>query len=149
MKESTVFTQNLLKLYEKSGLNAKSLTELVNLRVGEKVIDHSYVARMIKTAKDGNDVNPSLDKASALAIGFNHNLAEMLSYNCGNNNTQSFNTDSLVKAYMNVESFCDHLNITQPEFKARALEIQYSTILDGDLVAGQAKLHLLAKEFDL
>lgn len=153
--DKEIFTKNLLDLVRKHDLNARSLANLINTRSGkrgEKVIEYSYIAKMIHHAKKGEYLNPSLDKAGFVADGFGLSLADMLQPNLnikGYSPGQSFNTKALEDAFVHVESICDSLGITEPQFKARALEIQYQAIISGDTAQAAGELIKLSKLFNI
>lgn len=151
MIENEIFTQNLLILMEKNRFNAKTLSELINLRRGEKTIDHSYIAKMVKNAREGIFANPSLDKAANIADGFDLSLSKFLHLNCVDEteNALSFDSEALEAAFRHTDSFCAAVNNDSPEFKAKVFEIQYWTIVSGNSGEGSARLALLAKEYNI
>ena len=152
MIDSDIFTENLLALVKEHGVHsAASLTELINLRAGTKSIDHSYVARILKSAKKGESVNPSLDKAGAIAAGFNISLSEMLVKNYLTSGKANYKLDDkkVEAAFRHVESFCEQANVDNSEFKARAFNLHYNALVLNNTEDLAVKLHFLAKEYDI
>lgn len=151
MIENEIFTQNLLILMDKSRLNSKTLSELINVRRGEKSIDHSYISKMVKNAKEGLNANPSLDKAANIANGFDLSLSQFLQLNCADEaaSVLSFDSVALESAFTHTESFCSAVNIDSAAFKAKVFEIQYWAFVSGNLGRGSARLALLAKEYNI
>ena len=148
MNPSQIFTRNFLKLYNASGVkSATALMELINLRAGKKIIDNSYISKMLKTAKEGELLNPSIDKVEAIAIGFGLTINEMVS-DTSTNSGSEIDVRALETAYRHTESFCQSANTDNSEFKARALKIQYEAILHGDDNL-TFKMVQLAKEFGI
>lgn len=152
MLENEIFTQNLLIFMEKNRFNAKTLSELINLRSGKKTIDHSYIAKMVKNAKEGINANPSLDKAANIANGFDMGLSDFLQLNCGDKPKGSdltFDSKAIEAAFRHTDSFCGAVNNDSPDFKSKVFEIQYWAIVSGNSGEGSAKLALLAKKYNI
>jgi transcriptional regulator with XRE-family HTH domain len=151
MIENEIFTNNLLALMEKNRFNAKTLSELINIRRGKKTIDHSYIAKMVKNAREGIHANPSLDKATNIANGFDMPLSKFLHINCVDEaeNALSFDSATLEAAFRHTDSFCGAVDNDSPDFKAKVFEIQYWSLVSGNVGEGSAKLALLAKEYKI
>ncbi len=148
MNPSQAFTKNFLKLYSESNIkNATALMELINQRSGEKVIDNSYISKMLKAAKNGETLNPSIDKVAAIAVGFNVTLTSMITEDV-NSGYAELDVKKLEAAYRHTDSFCESANTDSSEFKARAFKLQYEALLFGNNNLA-FKMHQLAKEFGI
>lgn len=149
MDSNSIFTKNFLTLYNSSGIRgATALMELINLRAGKKVIDNSYISRMLKRAARGETLNPSIDKAEAVAVGLNTSLSRMINTNPEQDYIE-LDLVSLESAYRHTDSFCDSAGIDSSEFKARALKLQYEAIERSDSSNLSFQMYQLAKEFNV
>tara|TARA_R110001583_G_scaffold136211_1_gene288052 strand:+ start:336 stop:788 length:453 start_codon:yes stop_codon:yes gene_type:complete len=148
MLEQNLFTKNLLDLIAKNNFNAKTLSEQINKKAGMKIIDHSYIAKIVKNAKE-NDIgaNPSLNKAVAIASGFGLNLIDMLAAHQDNKNIDSFDDAALEAAFRHTEIFSDSMGLKNSDFKAKVFKIQYWIIVSGNTGEGSALLAKLANKY--
>lgn len=152
MTESESFGKNLLAIQKKNNWTATAMAMIINDKNGSKVVDNSYISKICKAAKQGSKQNVSLDMATKISIGLGISLNDMIREDCLNSPPEgalSFHSESLLLAFKHVDSFSEKLDISNPEFKAKAFEIQYKAIVTGDVGESTAELMLLAKEFGI
>lgn len=112
--------------------NAKSLSELTQTEDGG--LDRSYTANLIRSGGDG--VNISLNKLNDLANGLEVSPWQLLHPLGFNDDGASLSVSSdidlatLTKASMYANTVCRETNIDDEEFKAKAIALAYSCLLN-------------------
>lgn len=139
MKDKTLLVKNLRDLAEALGCktNATKLTQLINERAGKKVIDRSYVARVLKHSEK-DPANISLDKFFKICCSLNVDPWQMLhpmGFDSEGRSRASGNVlDSKVlkRAVKYSVSAAAELENTNPDFVSALVETSYHHMVSGN-----------------